>query len=51
MVPDLVIGKKRGQIQTKQELLGQFSSTVEQDCTTKKDDFRVLGGWGGWGWG
>jgi hypothetical protein len=26
----------------KQELLGQFSSTVEQDCTTKKDDFRVL---------
>jgi hypothetical protein len=25
-----------------QELLGQISSTVEQDCTTKKDDFRVL---------
>jgi hypothetical protein len=29
-------------IKEKQELLGQFSSTVEQDCTTKKDDFRVL---------
>jgi hypothetical protein len=27
---------------SKQELLGQFSSTVEQDCTTKKDDLRVL---------
>jgi hypothetical protein len=26
----------------KQELLGQFSSTVEQDRTTKKDDFRVF---------
>jgi hypothetical protein len=24
----------------KQELLGQFSSTVEQDSTTKKVDFR-----------
>jgi hypothetical protein len=25
----------------KQELLGQFSSTVEQNCIIKKDDFRA----------
>jgi hypothetical protein len=25
-----------------QELVGQFSSSVEQDCSTKKVDLRVL---------
>jgi hypothetical protein len=33
---------KKTRSENKQELLGQFSSTVEQDCTTKKDDFRNL---------
>jgi hypothetical protein len=35
---------------SKQELLGQFSSTVEQNCIIKKDDLRaknLCGGGGG----
>jgi hypothetical protein len=38
----VIRNKTRLSIEIKQELLGQFSSTVEQDCTIKKDDFRVL---------
>ena len=36
------IAKKNVLKQSQQELLGQFSSTVEQDCTTKEDDFRAV---------
>jgi hypothetical protein len=34
--------KKKNLKQPQHELLGQFSSTVEQDCTTKEDDFRAV---------
>jgi hypothetical protein len=34
-------------LKERKEVLGQFSSTVEQDCTTKKDDLRVFKGGGG----
>jgi hypothetical protein len=32
---------KTGSLYSKQELLGQFSSTVEQNCIIKKDDLRA----------